>query len=157
MRFLALLLIFPLLICGSHSSQAFQIRELKALDFGIFTITDSGAHSIVVAPNGLTTLPDGGIHKMRGGRGATFEIVGADPATDFYVTINATSITHASGSPVFAIDSFEFDPPNSSLSPVHPGPDGSIAFNIGATLHVPPGTPVRTGAYRGTYEFMINF
>ena len=157
MRVLTIPLAFLLLVCGSKSSQAVQIREVKPLGFGVFAILDTGSYRVVVETNGTTTTPDGGIHKLRPGQNAVFMLTGFDPQFDFYVTIDPTTIAHTSGSPVFNIDSYTFDPPNSSSTLIHADPDGSLQVNIGATLRVPAATPLTPGNYRGTYNFMINF
>lgn len=157
MKILVIILSLTVLLCSSEPGYANQIRELLAMDFGVFTITDSGAHSIIVAPDGNTTTPDGGINKLRNGRNARFQITQINPATMFYITIDPTSIMHSSGSPVFTIDTFTFDPANDINNMIHADPDASLTINIGATLHIPPGTPVTPGPYRGTYNFLINF
>ncbi len=40
---------------------------------------------------------------------------------------------------------------------IHTDPDNNLVIDVGATLHIAPGTPLGPGAYRGTYNFMINF
>ena len=118
---------------------------------------DSGAHSLVVSTDGTTSNFDAGIHKMRNGHFAIFEISGMDPAALFYVTIDPATLTHASGSPVLTVDNFTFDPPNDSVNTIHTDSGNNLRINVGATMHTPGGTPIKTGPYRGTYNFMINF
>jgi hypothetical protein len=152
------LLLFSLCLFLSPAAEANQIAEIRALGFGAFTITDIGStHSIVITPNGATSTPDGGIHRLRGGNNATFRITQLNPATLFYITIDPTTIIHGSGAPSFIVDSFTFDPPNDINNMIHTDPDASLLVNIGATLHTPAGTPHSAGAYRGTYTFMINY
>ena len=59
--------------------------------------------------------------------------------------------------PSFDIDAFSFDPFNDMTHLITADGAGNATLNVGATLHIVPSTTYPPGAYRGTYNFMINF
>lgn len=144
-------------VLAGHAN-ANQLTELRPLDFGVFAVTPAGgARTIVVAPTGGTTTPDGGIIKLRDGKSAIFKITQFDPSVLFYITINPANLAHTDGTPSFTFDSFTFDPTNDLNNTIHTNGGAELTINVGATLHIPPSAPSTPGAYRGTFTFLINY
>lgn len=146
-----------MLLCLVSAARADTIREIRSLDFGAFAITAAAPQTIVMGPTGAESTPQGGIHKMKTGHNATFQITHIGAGTQFYITIDPVTITHLSGSPSFNIDTFTFNPANDIGTPITADGAGSATVDIGATLHIIPATSYTAGVYRGNYNFMINF
>lgn len=143
------------LFLSAASARANTLREIQPLSFGAISVTGAAPQTVVIQPNGATPTPSPGILRLHRGGNAVYEITQLPANTPFTTTIPDTTLTSSSGTRTFDITDFMVLPDNTS----NPQADasGNATLRIGATLTTRSGTVYTPGAYRGTYNLMINY
>lgn len=139
-----------------------RIIETKPLQFGTIAISGAFPQEITISPYGAETH-SAGITPLRGYSNGVFEITELTPGTIFTVTISDTTITGLTGIDydvtdfMFAPDVSSGQSPADGVASAQADGVGNLSLRIGAKLSIQNGTIYAPGAYRGTYQLVLNF
>jgi hypothetical protein len=131
--------------------QAISISGNSSIDFGTFYAPTSGSGgSVIIAPDGTRSSPQGKVTLAGGSPSAASFSVGGSPNTAYTVTVSSPgTLTNGSGASM-AIGSFTHDNTDDALPA-----SGSETINIGASLTVPKNQA--SGTYTGTFTVTVDY
>lgn len=155
-------LMFLMVLFAGSIAHANSIRETRPLNFGTIALTGAFPQDITIATTGAENH-SAGLIPLRGFSNGVFEITGLDPNTNFNVIINDTIVEGGAGV-IYDVVDFTFSPDTGGVEAVADGTHtaqadglGNLSMKIGATLQIRNGTSYDPGAYRGTYQLVLNF